>query len=141
MYIKSTIQKETARVTVTEAIWTNKKYVKCSWINITNIIFHELTGINVVLIFSNVILATVTDPDSGFTPRAGVILIGVINFLAATGSVWTVRTFGRRILLLVGHTGIAISHFAIGLLSIYKYDYGVLAALCVFIVFYETTTG
>jgi len=115
--------------------------VKCSWINITNIIFHELTGINVVLIFSNVILSSITDEDSGFTPRAGTILIGMINFISACASVWTVRSFGRRPLLLIGHTGIALSHFAIGFLTIYNFNYGVLGALCVFIVFYETTTG
>ncbi len=51
-------------------------------------------------------------------------MIGVINFFAAVASVWTVRSFGRRPLLLVGHAGIAVSHIAIGFLTIYNFNYG-----------------
>jgi hypothetical protein len=101
--------------------------------------FHELTGINSILIFSNTILANIT--EGGLSPRLGTILIGGINFVSAALSFLVIRVYGRRPLLLIGHTGIAICHGLVGLLTIYKVNYGVLVFMCLFIVVYEFTSG
>jgi len=42
---------------------------------------------------------------------------------------------------LIGHTGIAICHGLVGILTIYKVNYGVLGFMCLFIVVYEFTSG
>ena len=87
------------------------------------------------MIFSNTILTDIT--DGGLSPRLGTILIGVVNFVGAVVSVIPISYFGRRPLMLVGHTGIAICHFIIGVLTILKVNYGVLVFICLFIVVYE----
>jgi hypothetical protein len=117
VYIKSTIQKETSKVTLKAAFFSDKRYTKASWVNIFHIIFHELTGINSIMIFSNTILANIT--EGGLSPRMGTIAIGAINFVSAAFSFLVVRAYGRRPLLLIGHLGIAICHGLVGLLTIY----------------------
>jgi hypothetical protein len=135
-YLKSTIQKETSRVTFCEAFCTNEKYRTCSWVNIANIIFHELVGINVIMIYSNTILSDILSPDSSFTPRLGTICVGGANFLSAILSIWSIKWYGRRDLLLWGHSGMTFAHVLIGVLIIYNYDYGVLGGISLFLFFY-----
>ena len=104
-----------------------------------DIIFHELTGINSILIFSNTILKNIT--NGGLSPRLGTCLIGMCNFLSAVASIGVIRTFGRRPLMLIGHVGIAVCHCIIGVLTILEINYGVLVFICLFIIIYEQTTG
>ena len=106
-------------MTFCEAFYTNEKYKKCSRVNVINIIFHELTGINVIMIYSNTLLTNILGTDGKITPRLGTIFIGGMSFLSAILSIWTIKWWGRRPLLLVGHTGIAISHLLIGIFIIY----------------------
>ena len=55
-------------------------------------IFHELTGINVIFLYSNTMFKRMdTDGKSGLTPRQGTYLIGLVNFLASGISVFTVN--------------------------------------------------
>ena len=56
-------------------------------------------------------------------------------------SVWTINRFGRRPLLLIGHTGIAISHFLIGIFIITKFNAGVLIMIGTFLIIYQNTSG
>jgi hypothetical protein len=55
-------------VTLKEAFISDPKYTKATWVNIWNIFFHEMTGINVILLYSNTILRNIIKPDSSFTP-------------------------------------------------------------------------
>ena len=47
-----------------EAFFTDERYRRASWVNICQIIFHELTGINVILMYSSTILETILGTDS-----------------------------------------------------------------------------
>ena len=110
-------------------------------------IFHELTAINIVLAFSTTILEDILgDPDeqtssSGFTARQGTYVVGLVNFLSACLCILSMRFFGRRTLLLVGHIGICLSYFFIAIFTITGADYGVLAMLCSFLLIYQNTSG
>ena len=84
------------------------------------------------MIFSNTIIKDI----GGLNARIGTIYIGLVYFLASCVSIYTVRNYGRRFLLLVGHSGIAICHCTIGVLAIYDVNYGVLGGLLVFLFFY-----
>ena len=53
-YVKSTISKVTSKVPLTQALCGNK-YRKGTWIAAILIIFHELSGINVIFLYSNTI--------------------------------------------------------------------------------------
>jgi major inositol transporter-like SP family MFS transporter len=137
--LTSTISKATSKVTLKEAFCTDERYKKASWINVADITFHELTGINSILIFSNTILATIT--DGGLSPRVGTAIIGFVNFASAASAFLVLQRIGRRPLLIWGHTGIAIAHFAIGVMTILAFDWGILVGICVFIIIYELTSG
>ena len=57
---------DTNNLTLKDALW-NPTYRMATWVNIGYIIFHELTGINVILLYSNTILAK----SGKFKPRTG----------------------------------------------------------------------
>ena len=71
------------------------------------------------MIYSNTILTDVLSPTSAFTPRLGTIAIGGANFFSAVLSIWSIKWYGRRDLLLWGHSGMTIAHVMIGVLIIY----------------------
>ena len=110
-------------------------------------IFHELTAINIIMAFSNTILEDILgDPDeqtssSGFTARQGTYVVGLVNFLSACLSILSLRFFGRRTLLLIGHAGICLSYLFMAVFTITGVDYGVLAMLCSFLLIYQNTSG
>jgi SP family sugar porter-like MFS transporter len=106
-----------------------------------NILFHELNGINLIFLFSNTILTEVLNPDGKLTPREGVYLINIMNTVASFFSIWTIRTFGRRPLLLVGEVGISISHCLIATFILIKFDVGVIVMMGVFMAIYQNTCG
>jgi hypothetical protein len=136
--LTSTLSKGTSKITLRDA-FTADKYKTASWINVADIAFHELTGINSIIIFSNTILATIT--DGGLSPRVGTAIIGFVNFASAASAFLVLQRIGRRPLLIWGHTGIAIAHILIGIMTILAFNYGVLIGICVFIVIYELTSG
>ncbi len=58
-------------MTLKQALIKDENYLRASWVNIINIIFHELAGINVILQYSNVILDDIIGDDDtgGFNAR------------------------------------------------------------------------
>lgn len=69
--------------TLKEAFVTDPRYVRCQWVNVWHMIFHELAGINVVYIYSNTLLARVLTADNSvITPRTGTYIISIVNLLA-----------------------------------------------------------
>ena len=128
-----------------EALWTDEQYCRASWVNIINIIFHELAGINVIMLYSNIILTDIFGEDTGeskgFTPRQGTYVVAGINLIGATTAVWTINKFGRRILLLWGHILFAFFHAMIGVSIIVEWNAGVLIGICAFLFSYQNTSG
>lgn len=102
---------------------------------------HELAGVNIIYMYSNVILKQVFGPGSFFTPRTGTYLIGMVNLLSFAMATWTVKSFGRKPLLFWGHIGIGISHALIGAFILAGFDFGVVIMICVFIFIYANTSG
>lgn len=52
--LKMTSGKNTSNLTIKDALF-NQQYRKSTWVNIGYIIFHELTGINVILLYTSII--------------------------------------------------------------------------------------
>lgn len=117
------------------------EYRKATWVNVWNILFHELTGINVIFLYSNTILQTVLTPDSGFTPREGVYMISLVNTLSSGVGIYAMSTFGRRSLTLWGGIGIVAAHYAIGTFILTQHNIGTLLCMCLFIFFYQNSSG
>jgi len=113
--------------------------MRAAWVNIFNIVFHELAGINVILQYSNTILESIigADPPEGsFTARQGTYVISVVNFASCCLSVWTINTFGRRSLLMLGHISMAVIHAGIGIFIITDANAAVLIGICAFLFVY-----
>jgi hypothetical protein len=51
-YLRTKLGSDSSSLTLKDAV-ANPKYRKATWINIGYIIFHELTGINVIMLYSN----------------------------------------------------------------------------------------
>lgn len=128
-------------MTLKEAFWSDPEYVRCQWVNVGQIIFHELSGINVIYIYSNVLLNRILVPGSTFTPRTGTYLIAIANVAAFVVAIWTIQTFGRKPLLVWGHFGIAVAHALIGTFILIGFDIGIVVMICVFIFIYANSTG
>ena len=128
---------DSIKVSLKEAFFTNENYVRASWVNIINIIFHELSGINVIFQYSNTILKQILgDSSSSFTPRQGTYCVSAVNFLSSAASIWTINNFGRRSLLLVGHSAMSIIHILIGTFIITGFNMGTLVGILLFLVAY-----
>ena len=92
--------------------------------------------------YSNTILETIlgTNP-SGFNARQGTYMISCVTLVSGALSIFTVRQFGRKPLLLIGHVGICLSHLLIGIFIVTDVDYGVLVMMCMFLFIYMNTSG
>ncbi len=102
-----------------------------------------MAGINVILQYSNVILDNIIGDDdtSGFSARTGTYMISLINLLAAALSVYTINNYGRRPLLLWGHSLMTVIHASIGIFIISGFDVLSLVGICAFLVVYQNTSG
>ena len=130
------------KVSYREAFCSDERFARSSWVNVVNMINHELTGINVIMAYSNTILTNILgDAKTGFNARQGSFIIAVISTLSTVAGIWTCRFIGRRTLLLWGHVGIAIAYFGVGLFTILEINYGVLGMMCFFLLAFWTTTG
>jgi sugar porter (SP) family MFS transporter len=82
-----------------------------------------VTGINIVMFFAPKILQ-----DAGFGSTTGALLatlgIGTVNFLATALSTWLLDRKGRRILLLIGIGGMALSLAGIALAFLVSVSFG-----------------
>ena len=104
-----------------------------------DITFHELTGINVILQYSTTILKNILGNDEA--ARKGTYVVSATNLTGSFLGLWTVTTFGKRSLLLFGHSTIALLHIAIGIFTMTGFNYGVLVAMSSFLIVYQCTSG
>lgn len=104
-------------------MWRDERYARASIVNVTIMSFHVLTGYAAVMAFSNTIFEKAQGADgSGISARTGTYFVGLCNLVAAMGGIYTVRSFGRRPVLLIGHSTIAVLHFLIGFCTIMDYS-------------------
>ena len=61
---------------------SNPRYRIATWINISYMIFHEMTGINVINMYSNTMFKDMAKGGASFTPRQGTYLCGAIQVFA-----------------------------------------------------------
>ena len=100
-----------------EAFVSDPNYVGASRVNAVHIIFHELTGTNVVGSYANVILAS-TASGSIFTPRTVTIFIFGCGLFGAIIFIPILRIWGRRTILLYGYFACGVSLCLVGVFDI-----------------------
>jgi len=67
-YVESTISKETSNVSFINALF-GKIYSYGTWVCVVLIIFHELSGINVIMLYSNTIFKEMNKNGGSISPR------------------------------------------------------------------------
>jgi len=139
--LEKTFGKDSSGLTFKDAM-VNPQYRTATWVNIGYMIFHELTGNNVILLYSNILFASMNQSGlSSISPREGTYLVGIANTVASIISIQVLRTFGRKSLVVVGHILMALSHITIGIMNNNQHDNGVIIMILVFVFFYQNTSG
>lgn len=99
-----------------------EKMISYGWkvlvIGILLSVFQQAVGINVVLYYAPTIFKRL-----GFGNDAAMyqtVIMGFVNIIFTLVAIFTVDKFGRKPLLIIGSTGMAIGMFAIGLLAYFQ---------------------
>ena len=103
--------------------------------------FHELTGINIIILYSSTIFQQMSTPGSKFSPRTGTYMIGIINAVSALIAIYVIKRVGRKTLVVFGHFTIAVIHSLVGYFEFKGMSDSMLAMILLFIFVYQLTTG
>lgn len=138
--LKKNYGSDSSGLTLVDAL-VDPRYRRATWVNVGCMVFHELTGINVIMLYSSQMLAEMHKSGKGLSPRAGTYLIGAVNALSSLLSIVTVKTFPRKPLVVAGHFLIGLSYLLLAIFNSYQMNDLALAMLLFFLLFYENTTG
>ena len=139
MKIRNSSGQSSSGLTLYDALF-NPRYRKSTWVNIGYLIFHELTGINVIILYSSAIFQQMSTPDSKFTPKTGTYMVEIINAISALIAIYVIKKIGRRTLLIFGHFTIAVIHALVGYFEIKGMSDSMLAMILLFIFVYQMTS-
>jgi len=133
--IRSMSGKGSSGLTLRDALF-NPQYRKGTWVNIGYMVFHELTGINVINLYSHKIFQDMKANGGGINVRDGVTIVGIANLIASLISTQGVKYIGRRTLLIYGHIGICLAHAGVAIFNIEGENIGVVIMVIVFMLVY-----
>ena len=77
----------------------------------------------------------------GLNPRQGTYLTGLVNMIGAMLGIYTVKTFGRRTVLLSGHFAIALLHLGVAYTTAVGAVNAQIILVCTVIMVFMMTTG
>lgn len=109
--------------------------------------FQQLSGINAVIFYTNAIFS---DANVELEPRYATIIIGIIQVIATFISTMTVDKIGRRILLMISFSLMALCTLTLGIYygvkdsneeSVKGFGWITLLALCLFIIAFSLGAG
>lgn len=112
------------------------KYSRATIIGCMLSVFQQLTGINVIMFYSNMVFKGLDMSNTTITA-----LVGIINFLATLVGLGFLACFGRKIIMLVFNAAMAVT---ILLLSYYSFEHnstGMIVCVLLFIAFFEFSSG
>lgn len=116
---------------------TGKMYSRATWTNVTLIIFHELTGINAITLYSNEMYKQMGLAN----PRVGTLFNGGASCIGAVIAVIILNKVGRRPLLISGHFIMTTCHLLLGLFAYWNDGTWVVVWMVSFILAYNITNG
>ena len=140
MKIRKSSGKNSSGLTFIDAL-VNPQYRRATWVNIGYLTFHEFTGANFIIFYSNTIFRQMSTPDSKFTPRTGTYMVGIIKCLSALSGMYIIKKVGRRTLVIFGHFTIAIIHALVGYFGIKGMSDEALVMILLFLCVYQITSG
>jgi len=98
--------------------------------------FQQLTGINVIMFYSNSILS-----NAGMPPSTATLLVGLVNMLATVGGMGLLSKFGRKQLMVWGSMFMIAALISTGAFQILGYGLPTTAGVLMFIIAFEFTSG
>ena len=140
-FFQVTSNQENTHVSMKEALFTNDKYTRSSWVCIVAMIFQCLTGYYAIIAYSTHLLEDLSSDGGGLTPRVGAILILLANLLGNMASIWYVAKFGRRTIFISGQAIIALSLFSVGILAVFELETPLLIFICLVSFGFQMTLG
>ena len=131
------------QVTVAQALCTDDRYKRASWIAILIMAFQCLTGYYAIIAYSSVMLEEDFGGNSGrkINPRQGVWLINGFNMLGSFACIYLIEKVGRRPIFLLGQGGIAISLVGIAIVSANSSPVTLLTLICAVAFLFQLTIG
>mmetsp|Transcript_4745 Transcript_4745/g.8115 ORF Transcript_4745/g.8115 Transcript_4745/m.8115 type:complete len:357 (-) Transcript_4745:224-1294(-) len=112
------------------------EYRKATFVGCTLSMFQQLTGINFIMLYSNLLFK-----DMGLSPQYITGLGGTVNFLTCFGGLILLTKFGRRSIMVTTNYGIALVLILSGFFSIQKLNSLSIATTMIFIALFEFGPG
>ena len=130
-------------VTMKQALWSDERYTRSSWIAILIMAFQCLTGYYAIIAYSAVLLEDDFSDTSGrsLTARQGVYLIQGFNLLGSVASIYCISKLGRRTIFLFGQGGIAVSLVGIAIVTGVDAPATLLTFICLVSFLFQLTLG
>jgi len=85
-----------------EALWTNERYARASWIAIFIMMAQCCTGYYALLAYSCDIFKEEFPSDFGVSAEAGAQLVAISNLIGSVFSMPLIHRVGRRTIILMG---------------------------------------
>ena len=102
-FYQITNNQENKHVSMKEALCSDDRYTRSSWVCIVAMIFQCLTGYYAIIAYSTHLLEDLSEgSENALTPRTGAILILACNLLGNVTSVFFIGKVGRRTVFITG---------------------------------------
>lgn len=117
-------------------LFYGKRWRRASWVGVTLALFQQLTGINAIMFYSNMVFKGLEMTNTTITG-----LIGIVNFVTTLGGLALLTCFGRRTIMLVFNALMAITLIILAYYSFERNTIGMVVCVLVFIAFFEFSSG
>ena len=121
-FFQVTGSKEGAKVSILQAVWTDARYTRATWICVGLMVFAVNSGYFAIPPYAFTMIDQIAKQDgpTWLTARLGTILVNLSNLLGNILSIKIIPSFGRRTLLIMGQILVAISVSSVAIFSLFN---------------------
>ena len=112
------------------------KYRRATLVGIFISVFSQLTGINMIMFYSNMLFKGLDMSATTVTA-----LIGIVNFLATLVGLGLLACAGRKTIMLVFNAAMALTLFMLAFFAFEHNTIGMVVSVLLFICFFEFSSG
>lgn len=117
-------------------ICCSPKYRRATLVGCFLSVFQQLTGINAIMFYSNMLFKGLSMTNTQVT-----FLIGIVNFVATLVGLVLLIWFGRRLLMLIFNAAMTLTLLLLAIYSFQKNSIGMIVCVLLFIAFFEFSSG
>lgn len=112
------------------------KYSGATFVGCSLAIFQQLTGINIIMFYSNTIFA-----NTGASPTTITALVGVVNFFSTLVGMALLGLAGRKTIMFTCSGLMAVTLIALGYTGLHDMQGAMIALVMTFIALFEFSSG